>query len=469
MFGEDPTSGYGNNNVVPYDYGNNRKSDSGKVPKFNGDPEEFSWWKTNFYSYVIGLNEELWDILEDGVGDLVLDEEGAAIDRKKHTPAQKKLYKKHHTIRVALVTAIPKVEYMKMSDKSTAKAMFASLCANYEGIKKVREAKALMLVHQYELFKMKDDETIEEMYSRFQTLVSGLQILKKSYVASDHVSKILRSLPARWRPKVTVIEEAKDLNTLSVEDLVSSLKVHEISLNEHEPTKKSKSISLPSKGKSSKALKVIESEEESPDGDSDEDPTEKMAMLSNKLEYLARKNRKFLSKRGGYKSSKKEDQKGCFNYKKPGHFIVDCPDLQKEKSKDKSKKSSFNSRKFRKQIKKSLMATWEDLDSESRSVTSEAIPDSESEDENEVYSKIPIEELVESLKELLTHFELRTNELKDLKQKYVELMKQQESTILDLKSSEEGLRGFDFICKTYEEKLKFLCQKLEEKCNGKSK
>jgi len=205
------------------------------------------------------------------------------------------------------------------------------------------------------------------MYPRFQTLVSELQILKKSYVASNHVSKILRNLPARWRPKVTAIEEAKDLNTLSVEDLISSLKVHEIGLNDHELAKMNKSIALPSKGKSSKALKVIESQEESLDGDSDEDPTEKMAMLSNKLEYLARNNRKFLSKRDGYKSFKKEDQKGCFNCKKHGHFIVDCLDLQKEKSKDKSKKSSFNSRKFRKQIQKSLMATWEDLDSESRS------------------------------------------------------------------------------------------------------
>jgi len=54
---------------------------------------------------------------------------------------------------------------------------------------------------------MKEDETIEVMYSRFQTLVSGLQILTKSYAASDHVSMILRSLPARWRPKVTAIEE----------------------------------------------------------------------------------------------------------------------------------------------------------------------------------------------------------------------------------------------------------------------
>ena len=93
-----------------------------------------------------------------------------------------------------------------MSDKSNAKEIFASLCANYEGSKKVREAKALMLVHQYELFKMKDDEIIEQIYSRFQTIVFGLQILKKNYVASDHVSKILRSLPARWRPKVTAIE-----------------------------------------------------------------------------------------------------------------------------------------------------------------------------------------------------------------------------------------------------------------------
>jgi len=101
-------------------------------------------------------------------------------------------------------------------------------------------------------------------------------------------------------------------------------------------------------------------------------------------------------------------------------------------------------------------------------VTSEAEPDSNSEDENEVYAKIPKEELVESLKELLTHFEIRNNELIYLKEKYIVLIKQQESTILDLKASEEGLRGFDFICRTYEEKLKYLVKKLQEKCSGKT-
>jgi len=52
-----------------------------------------------------------------------------------------------------------------------------------------------------------------------------------------------------------------------------------------------------------------------------------MAMLSNRLQHLAKKNKKFLSRRSGYKGSRKEDQKGYFNCKKPEHFIADCPDL----------------------------------------------------------------------------------------------------------------------------------------------
>ena len=170
---------------------------------FNGYPDTFSQWKTKMYMHIMGLDEELWDVLEDGVGDLVLDEEETAIDRNKHIASQKKMYKKHHKIRGILVAALPHKEFLNMCDKSTTKAMFAFLCLNYEGNKKVKETKATMVVHQYELFRMKEDEDIETMYSWFQTLVSGLQILKKSYVVSDHVNKILRSLPAKWRPKVT--------------------------------------------------------------------------------------------------------------------------------------------------------------------------------------------------------------------------------------------------------------------------
>jgi len=153
MSGEDASSfgagsGSGGGAVIPYDYSSNpnkneRSANHNKPPMFNGDPKMFSWWKTKMYSHIMGMDDELWDILEEGVVDLKLDEEGAALDRKAHTAEQKKLYKKHHTIRGILVATLPHKEYLKMSDKSTTKAMFTSLCSLYEGNKKVREAKAV--------------------------------------------------------------------------------------------------------------------------------------------------------------------------------------------------------------------------------------------------------------------------------------------------------------------------------------
>ena len=73
----------------------------------------------------------------------------------------------------------------------------------------------------------------------------------------------------------------------------------------------SRSIAVKSRGKSSKALKALESKEESTSGDSEEDPeiVQKMAMLSNKLQYLAKKNKKFLSRSSSHKSSRREEKR----------------------------------------------------------------------------------------------------------------------------------------------------------------
>ena len=65
--------------------------------------------------------------------------------------------------------------------------MFASLCSNYEGNKKVKEVKVIMMVQQNELFRMKEDEDIKTMYLGLQTLVSRLQTQKKSDDRSSYV------------------------------------------------------------------------------------------------------------------------------------------------------------------------------------------------------------------------------------------------------------------------------------------
>ncbi|GKF51758.1 hypothetical protein Tco_0148225 [Tanacetum coccineum] len=40
--------------------------------------------------------------------------------------------------------------------------------------------------------------------------------------------KFLRDLHPKWRAKVTVIEESKDLSSLAVDELIDNLKVHEV-------------------------------------------------------------------------------------------------------------------------------------------------------------------------------------------------------------------------------------------------
>lgn len=101
---------------------------------------------------------------------------------------------------------------------------------------------------------MENYESIETMFSRIQILVFGLQVPNKSYTTFDHVKKILRSLPVRYMPKVTDIQEAKDLNTISLESPIRNLQSHELELNgDEEPIKKSKYMGLKYIGRSKKS------------------------------------------------------------------------------------------------------------------------------------------------------------------------------------------------------------------------
>ncbi|KAK2977931.1 hypothetical protein RJ640_016608 [Escallonia rubra] len=100
---------------------------------------------------------------------------------------------------------------------------------------------------EYEAFKMKKNESINEMYSRFTLITNGLKLLGKLYPENDMVRKFLKFLPKRWEAKLTAIQEAKDLNVLKLEELVGSLMIHEITMkihDEEETTSKKKFLAF---------------------------------------------------------------------------------------------------------------------------------------------------------------------------------------------------------------------------------
>ncbi|GAV59215.1 UBN2 domain-containing protein, partial [Cephalotus follicularis] len=51
----------------------------------------------------------------------------------------------------------------------------------YEGTNQVKESKISMLVHEYELFLMHDNESISDKFTRFTTIINSLKNLGKSY------------------------------------------------------------------------------------------------------------------------------------------------------------------------------------------------------------------------------------------------------------------------------------------------
>ena len=97
----------------------------------------------------------------------------------------------------------------------------------------MKDTKISIFLRKYEHFKMKLDESIKAMFTRFTEITNNLDSLGKSFKNVEKVRKILRCLPKeKLGPKVTAIEEAQDLTALPLDDLLGKLITYEMILNE---------------------------------------------------------------------------------------------------------------------------------------------------------------------------------------------------------------------------------------------
>jgi RNA-binding protein YhbY len=77
---------------------------------------------------------------------------------------------------------------------------------------------------------MLEDKTFNDFYTKISNLRNPMVSLEKKVLDAKLIKKILRSLPERFRIKVTTIEESKDLDSMKIEELVGSLQSYEFSL-----------------------------------------------------------------------------------------------------------------------------------------------------------------------------------------------------------------------------------------------
>ncbi|GJX07205.1 hypothetical protein Tco_0195137 [Tanacetum coccineum] len=128
---------------------------------------------------------------------------------------------------MVIYNALPRKEYERIFMCNTAKEIWKTLLITHQGNNQVKDNKIDLLVQQYEQFVISEDEYIDSAFARFNTIITSLKALDEGYSSKNYVRKFFRALHPKWRAKVMAIEESKDLTSLSLDELIGNLKVHE--------------------------------------------------------------------------------------------------------------------------------------------------------------------------------------------------------------------------------------------------
>ena len=121
-----------------------------------------------------------------------------------------------------LFCSLDKNEFSCVMLCNTAYNIWRTLQVTHEDTNKVKQTKISILQNQFSSFKMKQNESTVDMYSRFQTIQHDLMALGVKFINFDLISRILNSLNPERERKVLAIEKANKVSTLLVEELIEN-------------------------------------------------------------------------------------------------------------------------------------------------------------------------------------------------------------------------------------------------------
>ncbi|GJR29763.1 zf-CCHC domain-containing protein [Tanacetum coccineum] len=198
----------------------------------------------------------------------------------------------------------------------------------------VKDNKIDLLVQQYEQYVISEDESIDSDFARFNTIITSLKALDEDYSRKNYVRKFLRALHPKWIAKVTVIEESKDLTSLSLDELIGNLKVYEMIIKKDSEIVKEK---VERKSLALKAKKESSDEECSTSGSEDEEYAmavrdfKKFFKRRGRFVRQPRNDKKTFQRSRDYKNGK--SKRKCFRCGDPNHLIGECPKPPIDKNK----------------------------------------------------------------------------------------------------------------------------------------
>ncbi|GJZ49145.1 zf-CCHC domain-containing protein [Tanacetum coccineum] len=274
-----------------------------RPPLFESDG--FIYWKNRFETYVKSKDLDLWHVITDGDFSPFQNNPETKKDEvvpfHKQNDDFKKKVAKNNKAKMVIYNALPRNNQVKAN-------------------------KIDLLVQQYEQFTIPKEESIDNDFAKFNTIITSLKALDEGFSSKNCVRKFLRALHPKWRAKVTAIEESKNLTTLPLDELIGNLKVYEEVIKKDFETvkgKKEQSISL--------ALKVKKEVSEEDSSNSDSEDEEYAMDVKEFKKFFKRQGRFVRQPRGDRKTFQRSRNDGygkserkCFRCGDPNHLIGEC-------------------------------------------------------------------------------------------------------------------------------------------------
>ncbi|GJU14490.1 retrovirus-related pol polyprotein from transposon TNT 1-94 [Tanacetum coccineum] len=244
------------------------------------ESDSFIYWKNRFETYVKSKDLDLWHVITNGDFQPIIQNPETKLNEvvlfEKQTDDLKRRLAKNNEAKMVIYNALTRKKYERIFMCNTEKEIW----------------KTLLITHQ--------DESIDSAFARFNTIITSFKALDEGYSSKNCIRKFLKALHPKWRAKVTMIEKSQYLTSLSLDELIGNLKVHEMIIKKDSEILKAK---VERKSLALKAKKESSDEECSTSGSEDEEYA--MAV---------------------------RDFKKFFRRRDPNHLIRKCPNPSRDKN-----------------------------------------------------------------------------------------------------------------------------------------
>jgi len=185
------------------------------IPRFVGHYDHWSMLMENFLR-----SKEYWHVVETGIS-AATDNVDLSDEQRKEVAEQrlKDLRAKNY-----LFQAIDRSIFETILDKETSKGIWDSMKKKFQGNARVKRAQLQALRKDFKTLHMKEGETVSDYFAR--TLTNKMRFHGEKMSDVTVIEKILCSMTSKFNYVVCSIEESKDLDAMSIDELQSSLLVH---------------------------------------------------------------------------------------------------------------------------------------------------------------------------------------------------------------------------------------------------